>query len=147
MRKKFIMAVAATSILFSCQSKQEEVVTSAPEPEVVIDEHNARNSLDYLGTYKGVLPCVDCEGIETTITLNKDETYTKQTKYLGKSTKVEEELGDFTWLEDGNRMSLEGVDTRPVLYFVAENKLIQLDKDGNQITGNLAKNYELTKQN
>lgn len=147
MRKKFIMAVAATSILFSCQSKQEEVVTSAPEPEVVIDEHNARNSLDYLGTYKGVLPCADCEGIETTITLNKDETYTKQTKYLGKSAKVEEELGDFTWLEDGNRMSLEGIDTPPVLYFVAENKLIQLDKDGNQITGNLAKNYELTKQN
>ena len=24
--------------------------------------HNAKNSLDYIGTYKGILPCADCEG-------------------------------------------------------------------------------------
>lgn len=129
-----------------CQSKPEKPEKeNQPIETEVKDEHTAKNSLDYLGVYKGVLPCADCEGIETEITLNKDETYTMKTKYLGKDEKVLDELGDFTWLEDGNTLSLEGLDTPPVLYFVEENKLIQLDEEGNKITGNLAKNYELTK--
>ena len=115
----------------SCESKKEEVVTN--QTQEAVDEHNAKNSLDYLGTYKGTLPCADCEGIETEIILSKDE-------------KVFEELGDFTWQEDGNTMSLEGIDSEPTLYFVSENKLIQLDQEGNKIEGNLAKNYELLKQ-
>ena len=36
--------------------------------------HNAQNSLDWNGTYKGVLPCADCAGIEKEITLYKDQT-------------------------------------------------------------------------
>jgi copper homeostasis protein (lipoprotein) len=39
---------------------------------IVIDEHNAKNSLDYIGMYKGIVPCADCEGIETILNL-RDE--------------------------------------------------------------------------
>ncbi len=144
MKKIFAVTVLGLFLTVSCESKKEEVVTN--QKEEVVDEHNAKNSLDYLGTYKGTLPCADCEGIETEIILSKDETYVKKTKYSGKDEKVFEELGDFTWQEDGNTLSLEGIDTEPTLYFVSENKLIQLDQEGNKIEGNLAKNYELSKQ-
>ncbi len=144
MKKIVLLSVFSVVLAISCESKKEESITEISKE--VKDEHNAKNSLDYLGVYKGVLPCAYCEGIETEIVLNKDETYTKKTKYLGKDDKVNDELGDFTWLEDGNRMSLEGIDSEPVLYFVSENKLIQLDQDGNKIEGDLAKNYELIKQ-
>lgn len=145
MKKTLVLIAISAFLAIGCESKKEESVVV--QPEEVVDEHTARNSLDYLGTYKGILPCADCEGIETEITLNQDETYVKKTQYLGKDDKVFEELGDFTWLEDGNRMSLEGVDSEPMLYFVSENKLIHLDQDGNKIQGSLAKNYELLKSN
>lgn len=144
MKKIFVVTILGLFLTISCESKKEEAAIH--QTEKIADEHNAKNSLDYLGIYKGILPCADCEGIETEIILSKDETYIKKTKYLGKDEKVFEELGDFTWQEDGNTMSLEGIDTEPTLYFVSENKLIQLDQEGNKIEGNLAKNYELLKQ-
>jgi hypothetical protein len=40
----------------------------------------SRTSLDWPGTYTGVLPCADCEGIETTITLSVDLTYAHENR-------------------------------------------------------------------
>jgi copper homeostasis protein (lipoprotein) len=145
MKKLILASILVSSFIISCESKKEESLTT-PTEETFKEEHTAKNSLDYLGTYKGTLPCADCEGIETTITLNKDETYTSTMKYLGKEEKEFKDMGDYTWMEDGNRLSLEGIDTPPVFYFVAEGKLIQLNQEGNEIKGNLAKNYELLKQ-
>lgn len=145
MKKIIFPTVLMLFLAVSCETKKEESIVQQPTEEFV-DEHNAKNSLDYLGTYKGTLPCADCEGIEVSITLNKDETYTSTMKYLGKSTEEIKDLGDYTWMEDGNRISAEGIDSPPVFYFVAEGKLIQLDTEGNEISGNLAKNYELMKQ-
>lgn len=145
MKKIIFPTVLMLFLAVSCETKKEESIVQQPTEEFV-DEHNAKNSLDYLGTYKGTLPCADCEGIEVSITLNKDETYTSTMKYLGKSTEEIKNLGDYTWMEDGNRISAEGIDSPPVFYFVAEGKLIQLDTEGNEISGNLAKNYELMKQ-
>ncbi len=144
MKNQILMLAVTAFALFSCETKKEEVVTQPPA-DSVIDEHNARNSLDILGTYKGVLPCADCEGIETEITLLNDETYTKKIKYLGKDKKAFEEMGDYTWKEDGNTVILEGINSEPVEYLVTENSLMQLDMQGNKITGDLADKYILKK--
>lgn len=110
----------------------------APDPA-----HNARNSLDWAGAYRGVLPCADCEGIETIVVLASDGTYRSQFRYLGKSDEVFSEQGRFTWNEAGNTITLSGA--QPVRYFVGENRLTRLAIDGSRIIGNLAKNYVLTK--
>ncbi|WP_310380110.1 copper resistance protein NlpE [Flavobacterium sp.] len=110
--------------------------------------HSASNALDWEGTYKGIVPCADCEGIQTTITLNKNLTYVLTTVYLGKENDAESELnGKFFWNADGLKIVLEGIENAPNQYFVGENKLFQLDMKGNRITGNLAKNYQLQKVN
>ena len=52
-------------------------------------------SVDWDGTYFGILPCADCNGIQTILTLNKNLTYEIQMKYLGKDEKVFESKGTF----------------------------------------------------
>lgn len=115
--------------------------------KVVKDSHNSKTALDWSGIYKGITPCADCEGIETLIRLNKDMTFVIQTKYLGKGDgKVFEDKGTFVWDKKGESISLSGLKERPWQYKVGENKLIQLDMQGKQISGSLAENYILTKE-
>jgi NlpE N-terminal domain len=45
----------------------------------------------------------------------------------------------------GSIITLTGIKNKPNEYFVGENKLIQLDIDGNKITGSLADKYILKK--
>ncbi|MCG7754198.1 copper resistance protein NlpE N-terminal domain-containing protein [Flavihumibacter cheonanensis] len=104
---------------------------------------NSMTSLDWNGVYTGVLPCADCEGIETTLQLMKDKTYTLTRNYLGKSSEPVTSSGTFTWDASGANIQLSGED--PGKYKVGENQLMHLDKDGNRITGELAANYVLAK--
>lgn len=108
---------------------------------------NSMTSLDWNGTYKGVTPCADCEGIETVLTLNLDKTYILTTKYLGKKeSNLISSSGSFTWSADGSTIKLEGIKNGPSQYKVGENVLFQLDMSGQMITGQLAPKYRLEKQ-
>jgi heat shock protein HslJ len=121
---------------------------SASTPSLVqrtATQHNSANSLDWDGSYAGVIPCADCEGIEISVMLNKDLSYVVKTKYMGKENRVFQQQGNFTWNEEGNVIHLQGIPQGPDRYFVGENQLIQLDKQGKKITGNLAAMYVLHK--
>ena len=116
--------------------------TTIAKTEPVADmAHNSKNSLDWAGAYKGTMPCADCEGIDTVITLKQDGTYTSQTKYLGKGDdKVFTENGKFSWSEDGSTIMADGMRLK-----VGENHITWLDGDGKVITGDLAKMFVLQK--
>lgn len=148
MKNVFLIAAVAGLIFASCKSTKEESVAVADEQteEPAIDMSTAKNSIDYLGTYKGVVPCADCEGIETVITLNPDESYNIKETYLGKSDNVFEDVGSFDWMDDGNRLKLEDTDSNVRFFTVADGKLIMLDMEGNPIESVYDKNYELIKQ-
>ena len=78
--------------------------------------------------------------------MNNDLSYTLKTKYLGKGDgKVFQEAGSFVWDKTGGIISLEGLRGSPSQFKVGENRLIQLDMDGNAITGGIAEKYILTK--
>ena len=144
--KKSLLILGIIAFSFtSCKKEAEKEINEAPIDSTVVqvDEHNAKNSLDYIGTYKGNLPCSDCESIETTIALNQD-TYVKETIYKGKSDKVFKETGTYTWNAAGNTITLSGSET-PNQYFVGENVLFHLDADGKRIEGDLADRYKLDK--
>lgn len=116
--------------------------TGAPDAD---PSHNARNSLDWAGAYRGVLPCADCSGIETVVVLAQNGTYSARSKYLGKGDRVFTEQGDFAWNEAGNTVTLAG--REPERYFVGESRITRLALDGSRISGDLAENYVLTKIN
>tara|TARA_R100001143_G_scaffold63604_1_gene73779 strand:- start:39474 stop:40160 length:687 start_codon:yes stop_codon:yes gene_type:complete len=109
--------------------------------------HNSMISLDWAGTYHGVVPCADCEGVETKISLSDDQSYQIERIYLGRSDQVFLNEGTFTWSDDGSRIELNNVDPShaPGTYQVGENRLFQLDMNGNRIDGDLAERYVLTK--
>ena len=135
------IAAAIVAVAFAaggCTAPVMEAGIPNPNPA-----HNARNSLDWAGTYRGTLPCADCPGIETIVSLASDGTYRTQSKYLERSVPASSEHGRFTWNEAGNTVTLEG--SPPAKYYVGENQLIRLALDGSRITGPLAEHHVMTK--
>ena len=122
------------------QADSVAITESAPDAA-----HTSQNSLDYAGTYTGVLPCADCPGIKTEITLNADGSFTKKMTYLErKEAGIFKEKGTYSWDAAGQTITLEGPDT-PSHYSVGENTLTQLDMEGKRVEGSLADFYVLKK--
>jgi uncharacterized lipoprotein NlpE involved in copper resistance len=148
----FLILIGLSTSLLSCNRATDSNERSATEaitdvPIAKTDMHNSKNGLDWNGTYKGTLPCADCEGIETILTLNEDLTYVLVTNYLGRNDALEEEKkGDFSWDEHGTEITLTNVTSRPNKYKVGENRLWHLDINGDMITGDSADHYILTKK-
>ncbi len=106
-------------------------------------EHHA-HSFEWPGIYYGSLPCADCVGIKTQLALNKNNSYVMITQYLGKSEREFVEKGKYTWSNQSNTIVLtpkNGSTTQQ--YTVGENTLIQLDANGNRMSGKQADRYIL----
>ncbi|MEE4176618.1 MAG: copper resistance protein NlpE N-terminal domain-containing protein [Bacteroides sp.] len=138
--------ILAFIIIGLVQTGCKEVGKTSSNNQLPVGD-TSRNALDWQGTYFGILPCADCEGIETVIRLAYDNTYVMQTKYLGKDEQVIETRGSFTWNEAGSKITLDQAEGASVSghYQVGENQLFHLDLEGNRITGELAANYVLPK--
>lgn len=128
--------------LTSCNSEKKKEVPQEEIPTEAIGD-NSMTSLDWDGTYEGTLPCADCKGIKTIVTLNKDNTYVAKEVYQGRDSLPVETKGTFEWDKAGQTISFSDKDRHS--YFVGENTLTHLDKDGNKVTGNLKDTYILNK--
>jgi copper homeostasis protein (lipoprotein) len=152
MKAKLLLFTLFSGFFISCQKQTTDTNTTTKDSISKVDSldnvaaHNAKNSLDYIGIYKGMLPCADCEGLETVICINENNTYNIKTLYQGKGDKTFEQKGSFSWNKAGNTIVLNDVKSGPNQYFVGENTLTQLDLSGKKITGDLAATYILTKQ-
>ncbi|HMU97517.1 MAG TPA: copper resistance protein NlpE N-terminal domain-containing protein [Chitinophagales bacterium] len=138
--RPLVLLVLFVLATYSCANLKNNASTETP------DGHTAQNSLDWQGTYSGVLPCADCEGIETELKLNNDQTYSLTNKYLdGKNSSTDTLTGTFIW--KGNNVELERKikDIRPDVFKVEENQVKQLDLEGKEVTGELANAYILKK--
>jgi copper homeostasis protein (lipoprotein) len=151
--KTNVLLIGCVSLLLgvsACKTKSADQVQQPGSPSTAIKmaagADNSKTSLDWAGMYTGSLPCLDCEGIETSVLLKKDSTYELNTKYRGKPGILFASKGSFSWDEDGGRITLK--DTRgsklPV-YQVGENTLTQVDINGKPLSGNNAQRYVLTK--
>lgn len=145
------MNKASTIALFSmafaiagCSAGPDSPPPSAGSASAADPAHNSRNSLDWAGTYRGVLPCADCEGIETVIVLSGDGSFREHIRYLGRNEGQTESSrqGSFDWNADGSTVTLAG--DPPNAYRVGENRLTRLALDGSTVTGALSDNYVLT---
>lgn len=113
--------------------------TTAVNPDPA---HNSKNSVDWAGIYRGVMPCADCAGMRTELRLNGDGSYRHAVLYEGKSDSVYSHEGTFRWDETGGIIDLSGLERN---FRVGENRLIQLDEAGQPVTGELAPRYVLHK--
>lgn len=141
-----LIAVAALLIgLASCESQRPASQNAGENQEshVLHVGDNSETSLDWAGTYTGVLPCADCPGIETALTMNMDGTYVLQTKYQERGDSVYMDQGAFTWDPTGSHITLG--ESEGIKFQVGENQLFHLDQEGNRIQGALSEYYILRK--
>ena len=143
-----MLGMAAITFLASCtpKDKNPEIdVNPKTDPMAIqapIDsaktksaakDDTSENALDWFGTYEAVVPCADCPGIKTDLTLNKDRTFRITEEYLERNVKNQDK-GSFDWDTSGKVITLKGK-TSNYKYQVGENTLIQLDMSGQPIDG------------
>lgn len=140
MKKWGYVVISLTVLMSACNSgKKKQPVPRQPEVAVEVnkpeqsapDMHNARNSLDYKGTYTGTLPAADGMGVEVTVVLS-DSTYRKTVVYIDQDVKPYITEGRYAWDDRGTVITLLS-DEKPNQYKVAENRLIHLDTEGKEI--------------
>ncbi len=94
--------------------------------------------------YAGLLPCADCAGIATTLTLKPDKTFALEQRYLGKTGGVFTSKGRY--VRANGEVELGFADTRtprPSRYRIEGESLRMLDLEGKAVTGDLADFYLL----
>ncbi|WP_326984647.1 copper resistance protein NlpE [Chryseobacterium sp. MYb264] len=152
-----ILGIAAIVLMVSCTQKDKNpevnpktdpMAIQTPMDTVAVDtaktSDNFENSLDWQGTYEAVVPCADCPGIKTVVTLNKDRTFRISEEYLERKG-ISEEKGTFEWDAGGSVITLKGKNTH-YKYKVGENTITQLDMSGKPIDGPNKKLYVFTKK-
>jgi heat shock protein HslJ len=125
--------------LAACMPRKD---TGDPALAKQADMHTSQNSLDWAGVYEGLLPCADCPGVKTRLTLKRDGSYELSTQYLDRQVAPRTVHGRFSWNAGGNAIALDanGGGQR---FAVGEGRLSQLDRDGSS-TGTPASNRVLT---
>lgn len=144
-----IFALIISASIISCkENKTAETVDTSITPvenNIPVGD-NSQVSLDWAGAYSGKIPCADCEGIEKTVILNEDKTFSMSDNYLGKKEGKFETKGKFEWDNAGSVITLTDANNDKTMIKVGENQLILLDQEGKEITGELAEMYILTKK-
>lgn len=151
--RKLIIPLAVV-LLSACNHNQGNV-------ELVVDTLAVKESAVpdttpvKLFSYKGILPCADCSGVLTELTLNKDSmTYTMQETYQGTNDgdRAFQSNGKFTEIpivENANDVIIYKLNPEKAgspRYFKAlgDSGLRLLDKDQKEIPG--SRNYVLVRK-
>lgn len=141
--------IAIALLLSGCKEHEDAVenLNNSNEATTAVDPiHNSQNALDYYGTYTGVLPCADCTGIKTSLTLLENDKFMRSIQYLGKEKQPTVQKGTYKWNKAGSAITIQTSPGQMQQYKVGENVLWHLDQEGNRINGTLASRYRLEKQ-
>lgn len=127
MSKKVLTVVAALSLfaLFGCNNRNETQATSS--------EH-ATPLKSMQQSYRGILPCADCEGIETSLFLEASGTWVMNQYYQGKNTSFAT-YGQ--WARTANKLVLTQNNGEKQYFLPTDDSLVMLDAKGEPIQSSL----------
>ncbi|WP_431616913.1 envelope stress response activation lipoprotein NlpE [Citrobacter amalonaticus] len=134
MKKTLLSAMAAFTLfaLIGCNNRSEVDVI---QPTQVAELKPMQQS------WRGILPCADCEGIETSLFLEKDGTWVMNERYQG----VREEPSSFasygSWARTADKLVLTDSQGEKSYYRAKGDALEMLDREGNPIESQF--NYTL----
>ena len=109
------------------------------------DHKPIEKSLDFHGVFYGFLPCKDCNGIKTTLSLKQNNNYLLVTQPAKESSKEFYEKGKYSWDDEHHTVVLTPRnDSATRQYQIKdEGTLILLNSNGTQMTGGQADSYTL----
>ena len=113
------------------------VADQAPAPAPAPAE-----DISWVGHYAGSLPCTDCPGIRTLLSLYENHTYILSMKREGSNSLPSIMRGSFSWNADHTVVQLDQ-NAQNRRYQVLSGSARLLNKDGSLITGVLADRYIL----
>ncbi|HTE25940.1 copper resistance protein NlpE [Flavitalea sp.] len=145
--KKIVVIVSLALIMTACgdSAEKENNATVIPVPDTPAAQPSVQYQRIITAAYAGMIPCEDCDAVETTVTLFADTTFELRIAYIGKNPKDTAGLnktisGKFMMHSD--TVHLEGAESR---YLKSDTALFQLDKTGRIMTGKKAEKYVLKK--
>lgn len=147
MKKLSLVAMFALALtITSCTGKQtSNNAQDADTVTVVAEEEVVAPAANYYGTYEGTLPCADCSGIKTVLTLNDDTTYDLTQEYLEKEPAFNES-GTYT-VENDLVTLITPSSGNKTYYKILDGKLaLTPDSTGTMVEGEMAEHYILTKK-
>ncbi|HEY4649916.1 MAG TPA: copper resistance protein NlpE N-terminal domain-containing protein [Pontibacter sp.] len=110
--------------------------------DVAAGESRLPSSL--VGTWRGIIPCADCPGINYNLSLNEDNTYEETMVYQERDADPFTRTGN--WRITNGVLQLMGPDSAHTQFDLSTGgELSMLDQTGQRITGNLANMYILHK--
>jgi heat shock protein HslJ len=127
--KALLSVFFLATVLCACSQPLERVTPPEPVTAKPPDLHTSRDSLDWAGAYEGVLPGADPAGSVTRLTLNRDGTYERLTRYAGGQDAARTVRGRFTWHPNGNAIRLDEVGGGQQ-FAVGEGRLLLLQSGG-----------------
>ncbi len=138
-----VLSVALAATLSNCTNKQKQAEqTTEPEVVVVEDETPA-----YVGVYEGTLPCADCPGIKTVLTINADSTYRLTSEYLEKEDGFFEQQATYSLIHNGEVIEFFTPSTGEKFYYrILDGALAVSDEKGTVNEGERAEDYILKKK-
>lgn len=106
----------------------------------------AQKKIDWVGTYKGVLPCVNCEGLEATVTLKEDTTFLLKINFLGSDLTIPDTTGKVIWNEPNKLFSLDIASYLSPHFEISGDTLFNLGLDSKRVVGSDAKKFIFKKE-
>ena len=134
--KKMILPVLLTGLFAVSCSKKEEAKTETPQaveadstqaqPE---EAAKAEAPKKHVGEFSGKLPCADCPGIETKLTLNEDGSFLLDETYLEKKDGQFNTKGSYEVSEDGTFVNLK-VKDKLIVFLIEDDAAYLVEKVG-----------------
>lgn len=163
--KEILLPVCIIMLFIACNSHPESNPATNPNIDSALavktkipGEPDATRLL--VGVFEGVLPCADCEGIRTELTLYQDVANADNNSYILKETYLGVNTGDTIFTSKGKWDVLKGTkaDAGASVFFLNYDKpdeskyylkeddttIVMLDKEQNKINTRL--NYTLRKR-
>ena len=125
---------------------RSRAATLMQEGSLNVDHSNhTSKSQEYRGVYYGFLPCEDCLGVKTTLSLKNNTNYLLVTQYTKESAREYFEKGKYNWDDDTKTLVLtSNKDGTQRKYSIKDdNALVQLSSDGSPVKGASAEKYTL----
>lgn len=113
-RIRFLIPFMLMFVLSSCAQKKET---------------------NWIGTYKAVLPCINCEGLEATMTLKEDTSFLLKINFLGSDVIIPDTTGRVIWTEPNKLFSLDIAGYFSSHFEIAGDTLYNLDLDRKRVVG------------
>jgi uncharacterized lipoprotein NlpE involved in copper resistance len=138
-------AMAETDLSAQEKFLKARVASHQPKTEHAAHEAHLDKSQEFHGVFYGYVPCNDCPGIKTTLSLKQHNNYLLVTQPARESSREFYEKGKYSWNEEKHTVTLTPRKAGETRHYLIEDEetLVQLNVDGTRMVSEQSDRYVL----